>query len=398
MIRVIAPKNLKEIRQMFSRMNVDEVGIGLMLPKAHHYLLYLDSLGIPAANILKQELLSLGADVALDKGACNFSIDSTPCLMMGTYHQFELLAKKLSAQPFGLKKIGKEIKVVLENTLGVPAPFHAGSFTFDFSKGPFVMGVLNVTPDSFSGDGIHRRTDLALKRVEQFVKDGADILDVGGESTRPGAHPVSLKEEKARVVPVVKAILKRFRIPISVDTTKSDIAEACLAAGAHLINDVSGLLKEPAMAEVAQKYGAAVVVMHHRISGSAIDLMADLGSFFEERLHALTHAGIAREKIMLDPGIGFGKTPEQNLLVLKHLAELKRFGQPLLLGVSRKSFIGKVLGKEVSDRLPGTLASVVYGYLSGAQMFRVHDVREAREALQMSKGIMEAGIPLALAK
>lgn len=394
MMRIISPKNLKEISQLLKRLRVDDVGIGFMLPKTHHYLIYLNALNVPAANILKQELLSVGGDVALDKGACNFSVRETPCLMMGTFRQFQKLSKKLSAQPFGLKAVGKEIRDVLENSLGVPPPIKAGPHVLNFSKSPLIMGIINVTPDSFSGDGIGGHSaDMILRKAENLLHEGADILDIGGESTRPGAAPVSFEEEKTRMVPAIKAIVKRFNVPVSIDTTKAEIAKQCLDLGAHIINDVSGLLSDKNMVSVACRFDAPVVVMHHRFSKKPklkSDLLTDIGHFFQERLAVLSKAGISTHKIILDPGIGFGKTPEQNLFVLKRIAEFKGLGKPLLLGASRKSFIGKVLENTVEERSIGTAASLVYGYLNGVHLFRVHDVREAREALAMSKAILEA--------
>jgi len=389
LIRVLALKNSDSIRKAFHAMDVDEVGIEIMLQKAQHYLIQIDALTIPAANILKQELLSLGGDAALHRGACNFSIRETPCIMMGTHQHFERLSKKLAAQPFGLKKIAKELKQALRNFLLVPPTLVAGPFIFDFTRSPFVMGILNMTPDSFSGDGIPNTKEL-LKKAEKMLEDGADLLDVGGESTRPGATPVSVEEERKRVIPAIKALAKRFKIPISVDTSKGEIAEEALNAGAHLINDVSGLMKDPRMAKVAKRYDSPLVVMHHQKEEH--DLIGRMANFFEERLLALEKEGIPRNKVILDPGIGFGKTGAENFFVLKRMEEFKCFGRPLLLGASRKSFIGHVLKQEANERLIGSVTSQVFGFFSGAHFFRVHDVREAREALMLSKAILEADV------
>lgn len=390
MIRILSSSDSREFEKIFSRLHVDKTGIKIMLPKTEQLLVFVDSLNVPAANILKQELLSTGADAALHKGACNFSVRETPCLLIGRKDQFLHLIKKLLAQPFGLKRLAAELKETLKAYESIPAPMSIGSKRFDFANGPLMMGIINVTPDSFSGDGLSGSLDSILQKAETLIKGGADILDVGGESTRPGSTRVPLSEERKRVIPAIKGIVKRFAIPISVDTSKSQIAEEALDVGAHLVNDVTALLGDRKMVEVVKAHNAPVVIMHHRFKSNPRDSIGEICEFFGERLSFLEKRGIANEKLILDPGIGFGKDAKQNLLILKHLREFKIFGRPILLGPSRKSFIGKVMGAGAGERLPGTLASIVRGHANGAHIFRVHDVREARQALALSQAIEDA--------
>ncbi|MBI3821634.1 MAG: dihydropteroate synthase [Planctomycetes bacterium] len=244
------------------------------------------------------------------------------------------------------------------------------------------MGIVNVTPDSFSDGGQFVHTDTAIAHALELVRQGADLLDIGGESTRPGSQPVPLADELARVLPVVTALTKQTSVPISIDTSKADVASACLQAGAHIINDVTGLTGDPRMADVVRDFGAGVVVMHMQGSPATMqvapkydDVIADLSRYFSERLQTLTTHGIAREAIVLDPGIGFGKTRAHNIKLLADLAKFQQLGRPVCLGVSRKGFLGKLLDRPVEERLAGSLAAAAYALADNAvQILRVHDV------------------------
>jgi dihydropteroate synthase len=257
----------------------------------------------------------------------------------------------------------------------------------EFGRRPLVMGILNVTPDSFSDGGHFLDTDAAVARGLQLVAEGADILDVGGESTRPGAAPVPPEEESRRVVPVVAELARRTPVPISVDTMKPAVARACLEAGASIINDVSGF-RDPEMIRVAAEHRAGVIVMHMQGTPQTMqqeprytDVVREVGAFFEERLRVLEESGIPAEAVCLDPGIGFGKTLDHNLELLANLAEFARFGRPVCLGVSRKGFIGKLCGREKGERLAGSLAVACFAAARGqAHVLRVHDVAETRDA------------------
>ena len=264
---------------------------------------------------------------------------------------------------------------------------------------PRIMGILNVTPDSFYDGGRYQGLDAALYQAEQLVSAGADLIDVGGESTRPGAPQISADEEIARVVPVVERLAAQLEIPISVDTTKSEVAAASLAAGAHFINDISGLGFDPEIATVVARYQAGLFLMHTRGRPESMqqqtgytDLLGEVEDFLARALGQARQAGIAETHLAIDPGIGFGKDLAGNLLLLKHLSRLLRLEAPILLGTSRKSFIGQVLGQATpAERLAGTLASVAVGVMHGALLFQVHDVAPAREAALLAWAIKSAG-------
>lgn len=252
-----------------------------------------------------------------------------------------------------------------------------------------LMGIVNVTPDSFSDGGKWFQADAAVAHGVALAEEGADFLDIGGESTRPGATEVEAAVEAARVLPVIRELAGRVAIPLSIDTYKARVAERALREGATIVNDVWGLQRDPDMARVAAEHGAAVVVMHNRTEADpAIDILADALDFLRRSVDLALTAGIAENRIMLDPGIGFGKTFEQNLIMLARLDDLRQLGFPLLVGCSRKSFIGRLTGREAPDRLAGTLGA----HLSvRADILRVHDVRAHMEALQVFDAIRAAG-------
>jgi dihydropteroate synthase len=262
---------------------------------------------------------------------------------------------------------------------------------------PLVMGIVNVTPDSFSDGGQFAAPEAAVRHGLELIRQGADLLDIGGESTRPGAAPISVEEELARVLPVVRELAARGGVPLSVDTSKAEVARQCLEAGAHIVNDVTALAGDPAMPGVVRERGAGVILMHMQGTPATMqldpryaDVVADIGRFFEERLRAAAAAGIARERVVLDPGIGFGKTLVHNLTLLARLETFQKFARPVCLGVSRKGFIGKVLGRPVADRLAGALAAVCYALGHGAvQVVRAHDVRETKDAVTLFTAIGE---------
>ncbi len=256
------------------------------------------------------------------------------------------------------------------------------------------MGVLNVTPDSFSDGGRYLRADRALAHAEAMVEAGADLIDIGGESTKPGASPVPLDEELRRVIPVIEKVAARCRVPVSIDTSKAEVARRAIAAGAAMINDVTALRGDPAMAEVAAEAGVPVVLMHMRGRPETMQrrpryraLMDELLRFFRERISAAVAAGIDRRRLLIDPGIGFGKTLAHNLEILQRLDVLTRLGRPILVGPSRKSFLGKLTGQSDDRRLEGTAAAVTASVLHGAHVVRVHDVAEMVRVVRVADAI-----------
>lgn len=268
-----------------------------------------------------------------------------------------------------------------------------GNRKFDTKNGVYVMGILNVTPDSFSDGGLWTERDAALRQAGRMAEEGAAIIDIGGESTRPGHTPVSAVDEAARVLPIVEAVKRETGLPVSIDTYKAEVARAALEAGADMVNDIWGLRRDGGeMAALIAGTGAACCLMHNRERAEYADFMADMLSDLRETLAIADRAGIARSSIVLDPGIGFGKTYEQNLIAMNRLDELLAFGCPVLLAASRKSVIGLTLDLPADERMEGTIATTVAGVLRGAAFVRVHDVKENLRAARMALAIRrEAG-------
>lgn len=266
-----------------------------------------------------------------------------------------------------------------------------GGREFDTANHTFIMGILNVTPDSFSDGGRYNGIDAALARAEQMIREGADIIDVGGESTRPGHTQISDEEEIRRIVPVIEAIKSRFDIPVSSDTYKSAVACAALDAGADLINDIWGLKYDPGMAPLIAERGAACCLMHNREQADYGQFLPEFLVDMKECVRLADEAGIAREKIILDPGVGFGKTYEMNLEIIDRLDILHELGLPILLGTSRKSVIGLTLDLPPREREEGTLVTTVWAVQKGCAFVRVHDVEKNRRAIRMAEALVHAG-------
>jgi len=269
-------------------------------------------------------------------------------------------------------------------------PIKCGKYELRFDK-TLIMGILNITPDSFSGDGI-TDTEEAIKRAKKMVSEGADIIDVGGESSRPGSKALSADEELKRIEPVINKLVQEVNIPISVDTYKPEVAERCLEMGASMINDIYGLKNEELISVIA-KYNAPVVIMHMQGNPNNMqnnpnydNVVEDIYNFFENQINKAKKAGI--NNIIIDPGIGFGKTPDNNLEILRNLEKFKTLGYPLFLGVSRKSFIEKISGVSVEQRLEGSLAAATCGIMNGANIVRVHDVYHTKIAIEIVDAII----------
>ena len=267
-----------------------------------------------------------------------------------------------------------------------------GNRNFVIGNHTYVMGILNVTPDSFSDGGKYNQFDAALYRVEEMIRDGVDIIDVGGESTRPGYTRISADEEIERVVPVMERIKNRFDIPVSIDTYKAKVAEASIQAGVDLINDIWGLKGDERMAEVIASSKLPCCLMHNRKEAVYQNYIQDVLTDLEESLVLAQNTGIARDKIILDPGIGFAKTYEQNLLLLQQLEVLHSFGCPILLGTSRKSVIGLTLDVPADERMAGTVATTVMGVMKGCAFVRVHDIKENVQAIKMTEAVLYAEV------
>jgi dihydropteroate synthase len=396
LIRCLHITNAREAIHEMGKVGVDPTGIKLMKGKTLHYNLKVEGIDPRTANLLKQEMLSVGGDAALDKRGLDCSSSSTDALLMGTEKQFEKLFSKLEQYP-NLHPFGHSLREILRNLSRAHYTIRCRKRTFTLGKRTLLMGVLNVTPDSFSDGGLFFDKKTAIAHGLKMVEEGADFIDIGGESTRPGSKPLGLDEELRRVIPVIESLAKEADAPISIDTYKSAVAKKAIEAGAQIINDISGLQLDPFLSQVAAKEDVPLVLMHIRGNPETMQKNIHYESLFSEIIHHLKDsiqraesAGVESEQIIIDPGVGFGKTVEDNLLILKNLQEFKILGKPLLLGTSRKSFIGKILNADVTERLEGTISSIVVGVLNGAHVIRCHDVIQAKRAIAIADAVRQA--------
>jgi len=396
LIRNLHITEMKEAIHQIEAIGVDPDGIELMRGKALHLNLKVEGMDIRTANILKQEMLSLGGDVALDSRGLDCTVPSTDGLLMGTQKQFEKLIQKLDSYPH-LQHIGQTLRETLQNIFKNRFTLRCRQRTLTLGERTLLMGVLNITPDSFSDGGLYFERDKAIAHGLKMAEEGADIIDVGGESTRPGSKPLALEEELRRVLPVIEGLSKEVKIPISIDTYKSEVARRAIESGAEIINDISGLHFDPGMAQVAAEADTPLVLMHIRGTPETMQkdvhydsLFSEIIAYIKESIRRAEAAGVDPEQIVIDPGIGFGKNLEDNLLLIKHLSEFRILGKPILLGTSRKSFIGKILNTLPDQRLEGTLASIVIGILNGAHMIRAHDVLQTKRAIAIADAIRMA--------
>jgi dihydropteroate synthase len=415
---MVYPKNLAEAIEEIRKIETDTDIIQSTAPKAMQLCMLIEDIPCNMANIIKHEMLSSHGEAVIHRKTPNDSTEKTSILIIGNLGQINNMLTQLTLQP----EIWPDIVLELQCTLKTfekkeKMYFHCGKYKLEMGKKTYIMGILNVTDNSFSGDGLlsevpktllnesadrkvgeistgaHFRDKEALieaacRRAEAMVANGADIIDVGGESTRPGYTTVDVKEELDRVLGVVEKLVKTLNVPISVDTSKLHVAEEVLKAGAHIINDVQGLLKEPKIAKLAAKYGAGVIAVHNEsVQG---DILSCLTKSLRKSVDIAIGAGLNHENIILDPGIGFAKDVEQNLEVMRRLDELKCLGYPVLLGTSRKSMIGKVLNVSVNERLEGTAATVTLGITKGVDFIRVHDVKEMYKVVKMSDAMIRA--------
>ncbi len=397
LIRCLHITSANEAIHQMKKMGVDPTGVKLMEAKTLHFNLKVEGIEPRTANLLKQEMLSLGGDVAVDGRGLDCSTRQTDALLMGTQKHFEKLIPKLEQYP-DLDFLGQSIKETLKNVSKTQYSIHCRKRTLTLGKRTLLMGILNVTPDSFSDGGLFYDKDKAISHGLRMVEEGADIIDIGGESTRPGSKPIELEEELRRVIPVIESIVKETDVPISIDTYKSTVAQRAIEAGAEIINDISGLHFDLGLAKVAAKGNIPLILMHIRGTPETMQKNVHYDSLFSEILQYLKDsiqraesAGLDPRQIIIDPGIGFGKTVEDNLLIIKNLHEFRILGKPILLGTSRKSFIGKILNAEVEDRLEGTLSSMAIGVLNGAHIIRSHDVLQAKRAIVVADAIRLAG-------
>ncbi len=397
LIRCLHITNADEAIHQIKEVGGDPTSVKLMEGKTLHFNLKMEGIDPRAANVLKQEMLSLGGDVALDRRGLDCSIKQTDALLMGTQKHFEKLILKLRQYPT-LGSLGQSIKEALHNISRTQYSIRCRKQKLILGKRTLLMGVLNVTPDSFSDGGFFLDKEKAISHGLGMVADGADIVDIGGESTRPGSKPLELEEELRRVIPVIESLSKEVDVPVSIDTYKAVVAQRAIEAGAQIINDISGLHFDPSLAQIAAREDTPLVLMHIRGTPETMQKDVHYSSLFPEIIRYLKDsirtaesAGLDPGQIIIDPGIGFGKTVEDNLLILKHLSEFRILGKPVLLGTSRKSFIGKILNTGVENRLEGTLATIAIGVLNGAHIIRCHDVPQAKKAIAVADAVRLAG-------
>ena len=398
MNRILFIQDLEEAKKEFTKIKVSSQGIAVMAPKALGLSIKLTKVQVGAANILKQEMLSIGGDAAVARGVVNGVEKTSDMILLGNADKIKKLINKLDHQTiFGLPEIRTDLELMLENILSKQTTIlncNSKKLKLDSIK---IMGVLNITPDSFSDGNKFIRVDKAVDHAIRMMEEGANIIDIGGESTRPGAEKVDIPTELERVIPVIEELRKRSDIPISIDTNKAEVASKAIQAGASIINDISALRFDEGMVKVLQKYPNVPIILMHMLGTprtmqkkpSYEDTIEDIMEFFQERIDHCVSNGINRSRIILDPGIGFGKRQIDNLIILKKLLEFKSFGLPLLLGASRKSFIGKIYDSKPEDRLEGSLAATALAFQNGVDIVRIHDVKQHKLFIQTLQSIKD---------
>jgi len=387
---------LQDAKKELEKINVSTQGIQVMAPKALGLSIKLTDVKLGAANILKQEMLSIGGDAAVARGVVNGKLEFSDMILLGNLDKIKKLVKKLNYQTiFGLPEIKQDLINIIdsqENPYSKVLNCNGTRLELNETK---IMGILNVTPDSFSDGNLYFDSSKAVKRALEMIAEGADIIDIGGESTRPGAQKVNAETEIERVIPIIKKLRKISDIPISIDTTKAEVAKEALQAGASILNDISALQFDAGMIKVLQNFSEVPVVLMH-MQGTPDTMQDDpyyenvieeILSFFKERINFCVGNGILHDRIIIDPGIGFGKRQEDNLVILKKIAELKCLGVSVILGASRKSFIGNIYDSEITERLAGNLASTAFAFQNNIEIIRVHDVIEQKNFLNVMKEI-----------
>ena len=395
-IRILPRMSNLESLRVLEKIGVDPLARENLLRKMEHVNVHLRGVECHIANIIKQEMLSLGGDAAVARDTVSCRLEATDLVLMGTFKQMHRFARRIKAQPFGLKYLSDQLDTILLNHEAGNLVLRTSQRDMVFAKRTMVMGILNVTPDSFSDKERYLQTDAAIHQALVMAAEGADIIDVGGESSRPGARPISVEEELKRVIPVIEGIRGKVNVPISVDTTKAMVAQKAMEAGAEIINDISAMAGDPRMAEVVAETKAAVVLMHMKGVPETMqkdvpvypDLLGEVTDYLSGRIYEALSCGIRQENIIVDPGIGFGKTTDHNLDIIRYLSEFRIWGRPVLVGVSRKSFIGALTDTKPDEREEGTIAAMVAAIMNGARVVRVHDVRGMKKAIAVADAIV----------
>jgi dihydropteroate synthase len=368
--------------------------IALVAPKGEALLIHLEHVPFETANLLRNKIRACGGDAIVQLKEPTPERKESRVLLVATRQQVQDLISAMGEAPLHLKQLGAEIEKVLEeeSQLERQTQLVCGSHILPLGQRTLVMGILNVTPDSFSDGGRYNDVERAVSHARQLVAEGADIIDIGGESTRPGHEPVGLADELDRILPVVRALAAELDVPLSIDTYKAEVAEQAIKAGAHIINDIWGAKRDPRMASVAADLQVPIILMHNRENVAYRDFFSDLIRDLRESVQIVEKAGVKRENIILDPGIGFAKNLNQNLETMRRLDDIVALGFPVLLGTSRKSMIGRVLDLPVEERMEGTAATVALGVAKGCHIVRVHDVLEMKRVADMMDAMLKGGV------
>ncbi|MEO0304398.1 MAG: dihydropteroate synthase [candidate division WOR-3 bacterium] len=388
----VLKKNKKSFKEWIEKTKCDPYSVELMEKKTYSYIIFFKDARIEFANILKQTALSVGCDCSIAKDVISGKTDSSNILLSATLSQIFKMKDKLKGQPFSLEKSMNQIIELIE----YKDCFFVDDKDLLSQKNFLIMGILNLTPDSFYDGGKFNNIEKALIRVEQMIEEGVDIIDVGGQSTRPFSEPVSVDEEIERVMPIIENVLKRFpELLLSIDTYNSKTASCALSAGVKIVNDISGLNFDPEMKNVIANKNSSVILMHIKgtpkdmqVNPEYEDLLLEIVEYLEKSVENAVSSGVDPLKISVDPGIGFGKTVQDNLKILNNLEIFKSLKKPITLGVSNKSFIGKILNRETQERLYGTVGANVSGFFNGAKIFRVHNVKENYDALKIASEVL----------
>ena len=402
-IRKLELKSKNQGLEEFKKIGATLPGQNIMVNKIFPVALKVKGVKPRAADILKQEMLSRMGDVVTSRDSLIQVEGNTDVIILGTEKSIRGLAEKIKCQPFGLKMLSEDITAYLsllsenkrQKTITI------GNKVFDFSAlgcGALVMGILNITPDSFFDGGLYNQKENAFRRAAEIVKEGADIIDTGGMSSRPGSKPVSIDEELTRVIPAIEHIRDNFDVLASVDTYRSEVAAEALRAGACIVNDISGLVMDEKIVSIAAELKASLVIMHMQGTPQTMqenpcynDVIDEIYDFLYSQSCAAIAAGVESSRIIIDPGIGFGKKLEHNIEILAKLKDFTNMGFPVMAGASRKSFIGSLLGGLPADeRLYGSVAAAVCAFINGAGILRVHDVKQTVEALKIARAVKKA--------
>ena len=386
MRRLILNSTQSVVREL-ARIGVDRAAYPLFVSKARSTIVKFDNLSCAQANVLKQIALICGADVAIPKTAYRGSArKKMPAILFANLREIEKIKQRIDEQPW-ISSLSQQLDVVLQDT-AVPY-LRLGKRKVTFTR-TFIMGVINVTPDSFYDGSRYVTKDTALETAYRMEEHGADFIDIGAESSRPGSDAVSTREELKRLRAILPTIAKKLKIPISIDTQKATVAEFAIDHGATIVNDISGFRTDKQMIRLTAQRKVAVVLMHIKgtpktmqIKPHYVDLMADMHDYFAEKVGFALDSGVAEERIVIDPGLGFGKRLEDNYEIIRRLKELTLFRRPILVGHSRKSFVGKPFNLPPEERLEGTLALEALLIQNGASILRVHDVGAAKKAARL---------------